>query len=97
LQGDLKKTLRVERQEADWQTVQRGTIQHEIFSGDKPPPYLEGSNLSLQVNCREQASGLIETVRYALAVTLEAENTAIDLPIYEQVLERLRTKIGIHP
>jgi hypothetical protein len=93
--GQFQKTLRVKRLEADWQAVQRGTIQHEIFEGDKAAPFEEDSTLQLQVNCRAQAGKLTERVNYGLALTLEIAQ-GIDLPIYDQVQARIRPAVRVN-
>lgn len=80
--------LNVNRSGADWQTVQRGTMQHEIFEGDEAVAYVDGAAIRLKVNCRADAGRLDERIPYALAVTLEAgENLRI--PVYQEVAERI--------
>jgi Subtilase family len=86
--------LNVNRSSADWQTVQRGTMQHEIFEGEAAVAYVDGATIRLKVNCRADAGRLDERIPYALVVTLEAgENLRI--PVYQEVAERinLRTEV----
>lgn len=85
--------LQVSRLEADARAVQRGTVQHEIFEGDTAAAFIEGDKLTIKVNCREDAGGLRQTeIPYTLAVTLEVAE-GIDIPIYSEVRDRLRTLV----
>ena len=82
-----KDPLRVERQEAHWQAVQRGTLQHEILEGSRAAAFVDGDSLEVQVNCRPDAGNLEDKIPYALAITLEvAEDIGIE--IYDEI--RLR-------
>ena len=67
-----ESALNTDRVCADWQTVQRGTMQHEIFEGDDAVAFIDGATIRLKVNCRADAGRLDERVPYGLAVTLEA-------------------------
>ncbi len=63
--------LRLARRDAEWRTVHRGTVQHEIFEGARAVVVEEGVRLTIKVNCKEDAGRLTESVPYAIAVTLE--------------------------
>ena len=79
-----KDTLRVDRQQADWRAVQRGTLQHEILEGEKAGVFVVDANLEIQVSCRANAGILEDEIPYALAITLEvAEELGVD--IYDEV------------
>jgi hypothetical protein len=67
--------------------VKRGTIFHEHFHGAKAVPFIDDGHLSLRVWCKEDAGGIENSIRYGIAITIEAE-TAI--PIYDEIKERLR-------
>ena len=82
------------RNEGDWRTVQRGTLQHEIFEGDDAVAFVDGATLNLKINCRADAGKLEERVPYAIAVTLEAEEL-LQVPVYEEVRARLRVQVPI--
>lgn len=88
--------IRVNRQQADWQAVQRGTLQHEILEGEEASVFVDGDNVEVQVNCRADAGALDEEVAYALAVTLEVAEE-IGVPIYQEIQERVRARIQIQP
>lgn len=83
-----ESALNTDRVCADWQTVQRGTMQHEIFEGDDAVAFIDGATIRLKVNCRADAGRLDERVPYGLAVTLEAAE-ALRVPVYQEVAERI--------
>ncbi len=91
-----REILDVNRVEVDWQTVQRGTVQHEILEGDNASPFVDGDVIKVKVNCREDAGGLKTEAPYGLAVSLEVAE-GIDLPIYDEVRDRIRPMIPIQP
>jgi hypothetical protein len=91
LQIGSKKHL--ERSHADWQSVQRGTIQHEIFEGEKAAAFVDGDDIVILVSCREDALGLIGEVPYALAVTLEVKEGIGVSDIYSEVRDRVQARI----
>jgi hypothetical protein len=76
--------LRLARQEADWKAVQRGTLQHEIFEGEKAAAYVSGTAQEIQVSCRADAGALEEDVPYALVTTLEVAEE-IGVEIYDEI------------
>ena len=86
--------LELKRLSYDFNAAQSGTVQHDIMEGDKADVFVDGDSLNIKVNCREDASelGNATLVKYGLAVTLEiAEN--VDIQIYEEIQQRLRTRI----
>jgi len=86
--------LGVSRNECDWQAVQRGTVQHEIYVGDSPSAYGDNENIEINVSCMPDAGPLAEAIPYGLAVTLEvAEGLAI--PIYTEVEARIRPQVPV--
>jgi hypothetical protein len=83
-----ESALNADRVCADWQTAQRGTMQHEIFEGDAAVAYVDGAAIRLKINCRADAGRLDNRIPYALAVTLEtAENLRV--PVYQEIAERI--------
>ncbi len=87
-------SLRVSRMNADWQHVQRGTVQHEILEGNDAIVFSDGDELVFKVNCAEDGGKLLTAVPFALCVTLET-GEGIDLPIYQEIQERVRPRVGI--
>jgi len=43
--------LQTDRICVDWQTVQRGTLQHEIFEGGSAVAFVDGAKVIVKVNC----------------------------------------------
>ncbi|HEV2293558.1 MAG TPA: S8 family peptidase [Tepidisphaeraceae bacterium] len=92
--SDPTQPLKLERTDADWQAVQRGTLQHEIFEGESAAAFSDGDALRLQVNCRADAGDLSEVVPFAVAITLEvAESSSV--PIYGEVRARIEPRIAV--
>lgn len=89
--------LRIDRQQADWKAVQRGTVQHEIFEGERAGAFVDGDACEIQVSCRADAGALEDEVPYALAVTLEVA-PELGIPIYEEIRARvLAARVEITP
>jgi len=84
--------LKVARVGPDWQAAQRGTLQHETFEEEAAAAFVDGDEVVVRVSCREDAPGLVVSVPYAIAVTLEvAEEIGID--IYTEIRERVRQRL----
>lgn len=92
----LDSRLSPNRQDADWQAVRRGTVQHEIFEGNSAIGITDGDILRIKVSCREDAGLVTQPIHYGLAVSLEVAE-GISLPIYQELRERIRPEIGIRP
>lgn len=86
--------LRLDRVEGESRQVQLGTLQHDIFEGESAVPIVSSQDLVIRVNCVADAGRLFEPVQFALCVSLEVAE-GVDLPIYEQVRNRIRPRIGI--
>lgn len=84
----------VSRMNCDWQRVQRGTVQHEVLEGESAIPFVEGADLVFKVNCAEDGGKLQALVPFALCVTLEV-GEGVELPIYQEVRDRVSTRIGV--
>ena len=88
------KDLAVARMAADWQAVRRGTVQHEIFEGESAVPIAEGDVLTVKVNCRSDATRVLEAIQYGLVVSLEVAE-GIDIAVYDEVRSRIAVPIGV--
>jgi hypothetical protein len=84
--------LRVSRRQAEWQSVRRGTIQHEVLEGEDACVITEGDGLKLTVNCRSDAGRIKEPIPYAVAISLEVADH-VDIAIYSEIRTRLRPRI----
>jgi len=92
-----KDPLRVDRQQADWRAVKRGTVQHEVLEGRRASAFIDGYDLEIKVNCTKDAGALEDSVPYALATTLEV-NEEIGIPLYEEVRVRIHAaRVRVSP
>jgi hypothetical protein len=83
------------RAEADYHAVRRGTVQHEIFEGERATPFEDGDTLRIQVNCKADAIKDNETeIPYGVVVSLEIAE-GINIPIYNEVRTRIATTVQI--
>ena len=83
----------LERSYYDFRTSQLGTVQHDILVGDKADVFVDGDFLNIKINCRGDASGLGKLpVKYGLSVTLEVKESS-DIKIYEEIKQRVQTRI----
>ncbi|MFZ5862375.1 MAG: S8 family peptidase [Nitrospirota bacterium] len=92
--------LQLERRDGHHDTVNRGTVQHEILEGDRAVPITVGDTATVQVNCRSDAgTKLPSPIPYALAVTLEVSRP-LAVSVYDEVrvaLDRIRTVSRVRP
>jgi len=89
--------LGVRRTEADWRAVQRGTVQHEVMSGNKALDFLDGEELFIRVECRADAASKISGgIPYAIAVTLEMEE-GVPVSVYQEIRQKLGVAVHIKP
>ncbi len=91
---DPKNNLAPERIDAHHDSVQRGTVQHEVLESEEAVDFQDGDGLLIKVNCRADAGDIPEPIRYALAATLEVA-PGIQIPIYQEVRDRLRIRVPI--
>ncbi|MCK4607670.1 MAG: S8 family peptidase, partial [candidate division Zixibacteria bacterium] len=83
-----------DRQDADYRAVRRGTVQHEVFEGERAVPLTDGDSLTIKVNCRKDAARMQEPVAYGLAVSLEVAE-GIDIAIYDEIRTRIASAVEI--
>lgn len=83
-----------DRRDANWQAVRRGTVQHEIFEGQRAEPFIDGAVLEIQVNCREDAGKIQNPVAYGLVVSLEVAE-GVDIAVYNEIRTRIAPAIQI--
>ena len=80
---------RVGSQPSD-KSVPRGSLFHVHYEGDSAVPFIDNGHLQFLVSCRNQGGSLDGSIRYGVAVTIEAGE---HIPVYQQVRQRL----GIQP
>lgn len=81
--------MRIAGQPSD-KAVPRGSLFHVRYAGERAVAFVDGNTLVLRVFCREQGGALDQSIRYGLAVTIEAGE---DVRVYEEV----RQGLGIRP
>lgn len=91
---DPKNELASKRQFAQYQAVQRGTVQHEVLEGDNAVAFQDGENIKIKINCRADAGDIGGAIRYGLAVTLEVAEGE-NIPIYQEVRSRLPVPLTV--
>jgi hypothetical protein len=82
------------RSDADWRAVRRGTVQHEVFEGQRAEPFIDGEVIEIKVNCREDAGKIQNPVVYGLAVSLEVAE-GVDIDVYNEIRTRIAPAIQI--
>jgi hypothetical protein len=88
--------LGLESGDRDQHAIQRGTLQHISYAGARAADFAESADVTLQVNCRADATDELSLppVPYALIVSLEVAEGS-PLQIYEEVEIGLRTQIRV--
>lgn len=80
--------LDVDRSECDQHAGKRGTIQHEVYEGNKASTFVEGDSLVIKVDCKKE-DALTDPIKYFLMVSLEVR-AVTGLPIFQEIQEKLR-------
>lgn len=91
--NDGDKGLVKDRQNTEWQAVLKGTLQHEIFTGEAPIVWND-DDLIIKVNCKEDAGGTRSPVPYCLFVTFEVAE-GYDIDLYTSVSTKIRHRVQI--
>lgn len=82
------------RQNTDWNSVRRGTLQHEIFSGENAVVWDEQDFLKIKVNCKKDAENCKDAVPYGLFVTFEVAR-GVDVDVYTSVMNSIRQMVPV--
>lgn len=69
----------------------RGTVFHCRYEGSGAVSFLHDGRLSLPIVCRERGGSLDRSIRYGVAVTIEAGE---GVPVYREVRTRLAALVG---
>jgi hypothetical protein len=92
-----KEKLALEKKGLDAESSRRGTVQHQIFEGDKVRAFADVDNkLVVKVSSAAEAGRLTDYIPYALAVTLEIAEP-VNLKIFTEMKDGIRLKVGITP
>jgi len=87
------KGLVPERQNTEWQAVRKGTLQHEIFTGENPIVWND-EDLIIKVNCKEEAGKFKEAIPYCLFVSFEVAE-GLDIDLYANVKTKIKPPVQI--
>ena len=85
-------SIGVTRDDAQWQKVKKGTLQHEVFVGQNAVAFEDDESIAIRVTCKKDAQAFSYLIPYSIAVTLEIAEE-IDIPIYQEVRDKLLTPI----
>lgn len=88
-----KKKLVPERQNTEWQAVRKGTLQHEIFTGETPVVWND-DDLVIKVNCTEEAGKFKESIPYCIFVSFEIAE-GFDIDLYSKVSTKIKQRVRI--
>ncbi|RLC13394.1 MAG: hypothetical protein DRH93_21985, partial [Deltaproteobacteria bacterium] len=88
------KMIASERSEAEWRSVRRGTVQHEIFQGEQAIPLADGDFLKIKINCRKDAAKIQNAISYGLVVSLEVAE-GVDIEIYNEIRARVMPAVRV--
>ena len=82
------------RQNSEWHAVRKGTLQHEIFIGDRPIAW-NNDDLIIKVSCKEDAGRLGHTViPYCIFVSFEVAE-GLDIDLYDSVADLIHQRVRI--
>ncbi len=90
---DGGKGLTPDRLNTEWQAVRKGSLQHEIFTGENPIVWND-DDLIIKVNCKEEASKIKTAIPYCLFVSFEVAE-GFDVDLYAGVSARIRQRVQI--
>jgi Subtilase family len=90
-----EEEIGTQREGLDAKSAQRGTVEHRTFRGTAATPFVDGTKLRVQINCKEDAGKLDVSVPYAIAVTLEV-GPGVQIDIYQEINARVRQPVEIH-
>ena len=86
---DIQGLTNNTRQEADWQQVRKGTVQHEIFNINQ----FENDHIDIFVQCEADAiENFDETIPYAISFTIEAEEET-DIDLYTMIEQSIQISV----
>lgn len=69
-------------------------MEHRVFEGEKATAFIDGTDLSIQVNCRADGGQLSDNIPYAVVASLEVAQTS-QIAVYEEISVRVRPQVEI--
>lgn len=82
-----------ERQNTHWQYVRKGTLQHEIFTGENTLVWND-KDVIIKVNCKPDAGKNKDRTPYAIFVTFEVAE-GLDIDVYTGVAAQIRPQQAV--
>ena len=89
-----KEKLRTDRKGVEYHTAKNGTVQHEVFEGERAAAFAEDETMVIRVNCRADAGSLEGAIRYGLVVSIEVAEE-LRVPVYEEIAVRIRPSVPV--
>jgi len=89
-----KEKLATNREDAEWRSARNGTVQHEIFEGERAAAFAEDETMVIRVNCRADANSFEGAIRYGLVVSIEVAEE-LRVPVYEEIAVRIRPSVPV--
>lgn len=80
------------RENTEWQGVQKGTLQHEIFQGEAALVWDDEKVIQIKVNCKEDAGKFKQEIPYCIFVTFEVAE-GYDIDVYTKVVNKVKTVV----
>ncbi|MBK8186655.1 MAG: S8 family peptidase [Cellvibrio sp.] len=78
------KTLGAHNRNYDGNMIKKGTVQHEVFYGERAGVFTADSLIEIDINCKIKNEELSDSlIPFALVVTLDTQD--ISIPIYREV------------
>jgi len=91
---DNGKGLVPDRLNTEWQAVRKGSLQHEIFVGEKAIVWND-EDLIIKVNCKADACKKVKTaIPYCLFVSFEVAE-GFDVDLYTDVATKIHQRVEI--
>lgn len=92
----VNSDLTPSRTDVNWDSARRGTLQHELFEGDRAIPFRDGDSIKIKINCRNDAGKIIDPIPYGLVVSLEVRE-GVDIAVYDEIRARITPTVRIQP
>jgi len=86
--------LATKREDTEWRSARNGTVQHEIFEGERASAFAEDETMVIRVNCRADASSLEGSIKYGLVLSIEVAEE-LRVPVYDEISVRIRPVVPV--
>jgi hypothetical protein len=80
--------------DAQWQAVRRGTVQHQIFEGERAVSFPDNGTLKIKINCTKDAGKIEYPIPYGIIVSLEVRE-GVNIQIYQEIKTHITPKVKI--